>query len=118
MHCDSARRNPIASEIEPQLHDAPGRSVHRLKRPLSGCLDGESLEIPARTPAIGGGSENRAILLDDDAYPDLEMSADGSSGSLRNLRHYLVQRGGRPLHLAPRGAGGGQSRVRCARPGG
>src|SRR5215813_10252034 len=76
---NGAPGNSIATEVEPHLHDASGRSFNRWKCPLLGRLDGESLEIPAGPRAIGGGGEDRTVLIDDDPNPDFDVSADSAA---------------------------------------
>ena len=56
--CDDTPRRPVATEVEPNLHHTPGRSVRRRKRPFLGRLDSESLEIPALTGSIRDGGEH------------------------------------------------------------
>ena len=93
-------RRPVATEVEPNLHQAPGRSVHRWKRPFLGRLDGESLEIPARTGSIRDGGEHRTVLVDDDSHPHFDVSAEGSTGAPRNVRDHLMERRWRRGHVA------------------
>src|SRR6202522_2116651 len=71
-------RGTVASEVESNLHHAPGRGVDRWKRPLLGRLNGEALEIPARPSSIQSGGIHRTVLGDDDSHPHFDMSADGS----------------------------------------
>src|ERR1039458_2181050 len=92
VECDGTPRRPVATEVESDLHQAPGRSVHRWKRPFFSRLGGESLEIAARTGSIRDGGEHRTILVDDDPHPYFDVSADGSTGALRNIRDHLMER--------------------------
>ena len=85
-------RRPVATEVEPNLHQASGRSVHRWKRPFLGCLDGESLEIPARTGSIHDGARHRTVLVDDYSHPHFDVSAEGSTGAPGNVRDHLMER--------------------------
>jgi len=94
-------RGTVASEVESNLHHAPGRGVDRWKRPLLGRLNGEALEIPARPSSIQSGGIHRTVLGDDDSHPHFDMSADGSMGAVRNFRDHLVERRWRRGHVAP-----------------
>src|SRR6516225_12271655 len=94
-------RGPVATEVEPHLHHAARRSVRRWKRPFLGRLDGGALEIAARTGPVRDGREDRAVLVDDDSHPHLDVSADGPTGAPRNIGHLLVERPGRGGHSAP-----------------
>jgi hypothetical protein len=55
-------------------------------------LDRESLEIAARTGSICDGGEHRTVLVDDDSYPHLDVTADALTGASRNLGDLLVER--------------------------
>src|SRR6516225_2051547 len=88
---DGMPRRPVASEVEPNLHHAPRRSVRRRKRPFLGRLDGDSLEIVARTGSIRDGGEDRTVWVYDDSHPYSDVSADGSTGAPWNIRKFLMQ---------------------------
>src|SRR5215813_9766644 len=84
-------RRAVASEVEPNLHHAPRRSVHRWKRPFLGGFEGNSLEITARTGSVRDGSEDRAVLGNDHSHPHFDVSADGSTGAPRNIGNLLME---------------------------
>src|SRR5579871_5530050 len=79
------RRRPVAAEVELDLRDPPPLRIRRRKRPLPGRLDRKPAEIPACAPSLDRGGGDRAVAVDVDAHPHLDVAADGSTRAGRNV---------------------------------
>ncbi len=77
MNGDGSLCRPVPTEIEPNLDEAPGWIVHGRKYPFSGRLDCDPLEIPAGTGPIRDRVGYGTVLVDRNADPYRDVTADG-----------------------------------------